>query len=78
MIEKTMKNYGFYGILKWEGSLLIPSFSLSFPPLLPLPYLRLPKAYIPYVEASPAFGQDKIILLGERSTFVNNLPRFIM
>jgi len=34
-LKKTTKNYGFYSILKWEGSLLIPSF--TFPPLLSLP-----------------------------------------
>jgi len=29
--KKTTKNYGFYGILKWECSLLIPSFPFSSP-----------------------------------------------
>ena len=35
-LKKTTKNYVFYGILKWEVS-PHPSFTLSFPPLLPLP-----------------------------------------
>jgi len=35
MTEKTTTNYGFYGILKWEGSLLIPSFPSFSSPAIP-------------------------------------------
>ena len=57
MTEKTTKNYGFYGILKWEGSLLIPSFpfilsSLPSSPSTPSLFLLSPPL-VPPLPSSP-------------------------
>jgi len=56
MTEKTTKNYGFHGILKWKGLFASSPFPFPFTTLLPLSSLSLfPLDHFPSSLPSPPF-----------------------